>query len=112
MTDDAHQTTAEPEASERPAEPVFRDLLFRQKRKRGEYREVAAPRLESYVADTHAHLQLLADPALSLARCAKHKVSFICTICDVYEDGSTTFDELDRWKLDAALQVRHLIPWC
>ncbi len=94
------------------AEPIFYDLLFRQKRKRGEYREIVAPRLESYVADTHAHLQLLPDPALSLARCAKHKVSFVCTICDVFEDGSTTFDELDRWKIDAALNVRKLVPRC
>ena len=54
-------------------EPLFRDALFRQKRKHGKFREVDAPRLEAPVADTHAHLQLLPDPALALARCAAHR---------------------------------------
>ena len=46
------------------------------------------------MADTHAHLQLLPDPALALARCAAHRVSFVCTIVDAFEDGTTTFDDL------------------
>lgn len=94
---------------ERHAEPVFDDLLFRQKRKHGAYREVAAPVLEAPVADTHAHLQMLPDPVLSLARCAAHNVAFICTISDVHEDGSTTFDCLDGWRRDAAERVRGLV---
>ena len=50
-------------------EPVFRDLLFHQKRKHGKWREVEAPQLEGLVADTHAHLQLLADPVFLRALC-------------------------------------------
>ena len=93
-------------------EPVFRDTLFRQKRKKGQYRIVDAPRLEAPVADTHAHLQLLPDPALALARCAAHRVSFVCTIVDAYEDGATTFDDLKSWVFEGALAVRRLVRTC
>ena len=79
-------------------EPVFRDALFRQKRKHGKYRVVEPPALEALVADTHAHLQLLPDPALALARCAVHGVRFVCTIVDAFEDGATTFERLDAWR--------------
>ena len=75
---------------EQSAEPVFDDPQFRQKRKHGRYRVVDAPQLEGPVADTHAHLQLLPDPSYALARCAAHKVEFVCTIVDVFEDGTTT----------------------
>lgn len=83
-------------------EPVFRDALFRQKRKHGKYRVVEPPALEALVADTHAHLQLLPDPALALARCAVHGVRFVCTIVDAFEDGATTFERLDAWREEAA----------
>ena len=49
-------------------EPIFYDGKFRQKRKHGVWREVEAPVIEGPVADTHAHLQMLRDPALELAR--------------------------------------------
>lgn len=91
-------------------EPVFRDALFRQKRKHGVWREVEAPALEAPVADTHAHLQLLPDPALALARCAIHNVGFICTIVDVHEDGSTTFDSLKGWLREAGRVVYEIKP--
>ena len=83
-------------------EPVFRDALFRQKRKHGKYRVVEPPALEALMADTHAHLQLLPDPALALARCAVHGVGFVCTIVDAFEDGATTFERLDAWREEAA----------
>ncbi len=83
-------------------EPLFRDALFRQKRKHGKFREVDAPRLEAPVADTHAHLQLLPDPALALARCAAHGVGFVCTIVDACEDGAATFERLNAWRAQAA----------
>lgn len=89
-------------------EPVFFDALFRQKRKHGEYRIVNSPKLEAPVADTHAHLQLQPDPALALGRCGIHEVHFVCTIVDVYEDGSTTFDELGSWMHQAAIKVHRL----
>ena len=97
-------------SDERRAEPVFRDAQFRQKRKHGTYREVEAPKLEASVADTHAHLQLLADPSLALARCAVHGVGFVCTIVDAYEDGSTTFERLGGWMDEAENVVEELAP--
>ena len=93
-------------------EPVFRDLLFRQKRKHGKWREVEAPQLEALVADTHAHLQLLADPALSLARAGAHGVGFVCTMSDVYEDGADTFEQLKDWEHEAALNIGRLVRRC
>ena len=97
---------------EQSAEPVFDDPQFRQKRKHGRYRVVDAPQLEGPVADTHAHLQLLNDPALALARCAAHGVGFLCTITDVYEDGPVTYDRLDAWRHEAAVDVARLVHRC
>ena len=47
----------------REQDPAFYDALFRQKRKGGKWRVMPSPVLEGPVADTHAHLQMLADPA-------------------------------------------------
>ena len=82
-------------------EPVFRDAIFRAKRKRGAWLPVDAVRPGTAVADTHAHLQMLADPALSLARCAVHGVRFVADVCDVCEDGgaddAAVFEGLQEW---------------
>ena len=96
---------------EQSAEPVFDDPQFRQKRKHGRYRVVDAPQLEGPVADTHAHLQLLPDPSYALARCAAHKVEFVCTIVDVFEDGTTTFDRLNSWRFEAAADAKRFVGW-
>lgn len=93
---------------QRREEPVFFDTLFRQKRKHGQYRVVDPPALNAPVADTHAHLQLLADPALALARCAIHGVRFVCSIVDVHEDGSATYDRLNDWRFQGALNIARL----
>ena len=98
-------------ADDRHAEPVFDDPLFRQKRKHGKYRVVEAPQLEADVADTHVHLQLLPDPSLAIARCAAHKVSFLCTIADTFEDGSTTFDRMNSWRFEAAAAAKRFTGW-
>ena len=98
-------------AGERKVEQVFHDALFRQKRKHGAYRVIDAPALEAPVADTHAHLQLLAEPSLALARCSVHHVDFVCTIVDVFEDGSTTFDRLNSWKFEAAADAKQIVGW-
>ena len=78
----------------------FRDALFRKKHKRAGWRVVEAPTpaLEGPVADTHAHLGLMSDPALSLARCAIQGVDFICTIADAVDDGAVTYQRLDEWR--------------
>ncbi|RDB71442.1 nitrate ABC transporter substrate-binding protein [Eggerthella sinensis] len=92
-------------------EPLFDDPLFRQKRKHGKYRVIDAPMLEGPVADTHTHLQLLPDPSLALARCAAHKVEFVSTIVDVFEDGTTTFDRLNSWRFEAAAAAKRFVGW-
>ncbi len=88
---------------------LFHDAQFRRKVKNGDYEVVDAPILETFVADTHAHLHLLPDPALALARAAVHRVSFIEMIVDVVEDGDAPFEKLDDWLADAVLEVRNLI---
>ena len=65
----------------REQDPVFYDALFRQKRKGGKWRVMPSPVLEGPVADTHAHLQMLADPACELARAGAHGVAFAGVIC-------------------------------
>ena len=82
---------------------AFGDALFRKQRKHGAWQimEAPAPALEGPVADTHAHLVLLSNPALSLARCAVQGVDFVCTITDAVEDGWATYRELDAWRSEA-----------
>lgn len=74
-----------------------RDLLFYQKRKKEKCRFVEPPCLNGAIADTHAHLDMLSDPARALARSAYYGIRFICTIMDVQEDAQTTFDKLPDW---------------
>ena len=87
-------------------EPLFRDALFRQKRKKGAWREVEAPVLGAPVADTHAHLLMLSDPALALARAGFHGLRFVETITDPAEDGFTTFEKLPLWEAAATQELR------
>ncbi|WP_261433684.1 TatD family hydrolase [Berryella wangjianweii] len=87
---------------ERFAVPPYRDARFYQKRKKGAWRMVEAPRLGVPVADTHAHVHLLPDPGFELARCAAVGVSFVCMIVDPSEDGLRPFRCLDDWCAQAA----------
>lgn len=80
-----------------------RDMRFYQKRKKEHIRFVEPPQLPGPVADTHAHLDMLDDPARALARSAYHGIGFICTIMDVQEDARTTFEELPQWLEGARL---------
>ena len=89
--------------SDRLKMPPERDFGFYQRRKHDKWREVPAPEpaLEAAVADSHAHIHMLPDPAWELVRCAMNGVDFVCEICDPSEDGTRPFDELDEW-LEAA----------
>jgi TatD DNase family protein len=60
-------------------------------------RAVAAPDLSGLVADSHAHLDMLEDPASALARAARAGVGFIATIADVTEDAARTYADLPSW---------------
>lgn len=93
--------TGETFAARGQGEQLFFDMAFRQKRKKGKFREVACERLEYPVVDTHAHLDTISHAPLSLARCAFHGIDFITTIVDVFEDAETTYRKLDAWRADA-----------
>ncbi|MCD8315879.1 MAG: TatD family hydrolase [Eggerthellaceae bacterium] len=79
-----------------------RDRYFRQPRKRGKWRVVVPPCLNAPIADTHAHLQMMSDRPLAIARSAYYGVRFIATIVDVCEDGLETFENLSYWEQEAA----------
>lgn len=97
-------------AQECGAPPV--DELFRKHKKNGQAQIVNAPHLLTSVADSHAHLHLLADPALALARAGAHEVAFVETIVDVVEDGAAPFEQLDGWVAQAQLFVRQMGSLC
>jgi TatD DNase family protein len=66
-------------------------------------REVAAPDLGGEpIADTHAHLDMLDDPAGALANAARAGVRFIATVADPSEDALRTYAELPTWLESAA----------
>jgi TatD DNase family protein len=70
------------------AEPLFAD---------SKGRPIQAPDLGGPVADTHAHLDMLEDAGLALARAARAGVDFVATVADPSEDASRTFDDLYIW---------------
>lgn len=88
--------------------PPERDFGFYQRRKHDAWRAVSppAPALEAPVADSHAHIHMLPDPAWELERCTANGVDFVCEIVDPSEDGSRPFDELDAWKDGKPVDVR------
>ena len=53
------------------------------------------------LADSHAHLDMLADPSGALARAALAGVGFIATVANVVEDAERTFSQLDAWLGEA-----------
>lgn len=101
-------TESDTEASK---EPLFEDEYFRKKPKKHtqEWKIVDAPEMFVPVADTHAHLDMLPDPGLALARAAVHKVGFIEAMVDpTNEDADATFRELDAWRLRGEVLMRHM----
>lgn len=55
------------------------------------------PRLGAPIADTHAHLDMLDDPAGALERAAIAGVAFVVTVADVTEAPGGTFENLQSW---------------
>lgn len=65
------------------------------------HKEVTLPDFDGApLADTHAHLDMLEDPARALARAALAGVSRIVTLVNVIE-SMRTFTELDSWQAEA-----------
>lgn len=92
--------------------PTERDFGFYQRRKHDKWRAVEPPdpALEAPVADSHAHIHMLPDPAWELARCAANGVDFVCMIVDPSEDGSRPFDCLNDWIANAKASGRAVLP--
>lgn len=67
--------------------------------------DYAALALGSLVADAHAHLDMLDDPAQALANAALAGVGLVATVVDLSEDRRT-FQELDAWREEAAARLR------
>jgi TatD DNase family protein len=66
-------------------------------------RPVAAPDFGGEpVADTHAHLDMLEDPAAALAFAGRAGVGFVATVADPSEDAQRTYSDLDGWLRTAA----------
>lgn len=107
----AVEPTAMPAATE-PTEPEFFDSLFRKRKKNGEWKIVETPDLGVLAVDAHCHLQYQKNPGLALARAGLHGVGFMCTVVDVYEDGTTTYDSLSKWNHEAALFMQRLFSRC
>lgn len=87
----------------------FNDAKFRRKRKDGTYEVIEAPDLPAFVADTHAHLHMLDDPAFSIARAACCDVRFIEQIIDICEDDLSILDEFAKWTRQAAVKVPRMV---
>ena len=107
----AVKATGEASAVE-PTEPEFFDSLFRKRKKNGEWKIVETPDLGVLAVDAHCHLQYQKNPGLALVRAGLHGVGFMCTVVDVYEDGTTTYDSLSKWNHEAALSMQRLFSRC
>ena len=107
----AVELTATDEPTE-PTEPEFFDSLLRKRKKNGEWKIVETPDLGVLAVDAHCHLQYQKNPGLALARAGLHGVGFMCTVVDVYEDGTTTYDSLSKWNHEAALSMQRLFSRC
>ena len=99
-------------ATTEPTEPEFFDSLFRKRKKNGEWKIVETPDLGVLAVDAHCHLPYQKNPGLALARAGLHGVGFMCTVVDVFEDGTTTYDNLSKWNHEAALSMQRLFSRC
>ncbi len=92
-------------------EPIFEDEFFHRKPKKGkgQWTIQDAPSSLVPIADTHAHLDMLADPALALARAGVHNIRFVEAMVDpLSEEGLGTYRLLDEWLLRANVLIRHM----
>lgn len=67
----------------------------------GSGKTVVLPDLGAPTADTHAHLDMIADPAGALARASRAGVELVCSIVDLTEDPEITLDGLGGWLAEA-----------
>ena len=72
----------------------------------GSGKTVVLPDLGAPTADTHAHLDMLADPAGALERASRAGVDLVCSIVDLTEEPGITLDGLSSWLADAGEALR------
>ncbi len=83
-------------------------LRKKPRKNKQEWPEVEMPEISGKckIADTHAHLNMLSNPALALARCARWGVSFVEAMCDpLSHEGLGIYDEID----DIAVQAKKIL---
>jgi TatD DNase family protein len=68
----------------------------------GSGKTIVLPDLGAPTADTHAHLDMLADPVGALARAARAGVTLVCSIVDLTEEPEYTLQRLAGWLGQAA----------
>jgi TatD DNase family protein len=68
----------------------------------GSGKQVVLPDLGAPTADTHAHLDMLADPVGALVRAARAGVELVCSIVDLTEEPEVTLDGLPGWLAQAS----------
>lgn len=103
-SDQATSSSSDLMPSDAPSTEGVFTTAFLQRRKKGKFREVEAPAVVSLgapVADTHAHLQMLQNPAARLARCAVNGVRFVCAMTDPVEDPDCTYSLINCWQEEA-----------
>jgi TatD DNase family protein len=57
------------------------------------------------IADTHAHLDMLADPVAALCNAAQAGVGLVVTVVNVLEKPERTFEQLESWREAAGRNV-------
>lgn len=88
----------------------YGDALFRKRRKSGwAIVPTLDPVLERPVADTHAHLSMLSDPSLSLARCGVIGVDFVCTVVDPAEGEDDALRLMPLWREEAQRRIPEVL---
>lgn len=62
------------------------------------HKDIALPDFGgALIADTHAHLDMLEDPARALARSALAGLGLVVTVTSVHEHGRSTLSAIDGW---------------
>jgi len=70
------------------------------------FRTVDLPELGVPIGDSHAHLDMLDDPAGALERAAMAGVSFVLTVADLTEAPEGTYRHLEEWSTQAARRLK------
>jgi TatD DNase family protein len=72
--------------------------------------DVSLPDPGAPVADTHAHLDMLEDPAGALTRAARARVGYVVTVVDASETPEATLAALPDWIAQAAGSLKEMEP--